>query len=112
VTRAAALGFALALSTPALAQAPPAPAPAATPRAAAEALDRLGYQLGQKVHVTIGKTALDLPFARTFSDVAPKQPLLFIDSREKVSFAVNLGSFAAEYHVKPPASILILRLKQ
>ncbi|SRR5258706_8332828 len=73
---------------------------------------KLGYQLGQKVHVTIGKTALDLPFARTFSDVAPKQPLLFIDSREKVSFAVNLGSFAAEYHVKPPASILILRLKQ
>jgi S-adenosyl-L-methionine hydrolase (adenosine-forming) len=74
--------------------------------------NKLGYQLGQRVHVTIGKTTLDLPFARTFSDVAPKQPLLFIDSREKVSFAVNLGSFAAEYHIEPPASILILSPKR
>jgi S-adenosylmethionine hydrolase len=69
--------------------------------------NKLGYQLGRKVHVKIGKTVLDLPFARTFSDVRAKQPLLFIDSREKVSFAVNLGSFAEVYHIQPPASILI-----
>jgi len=50
---------------------------------------------------------LDLPFARTFSDVTAKQPLLYIDSREKVSFAVNLGSFAAMYQIQPPATILI-----
>jgi S-adenosylmethionine hydrolase len=72
---------------------------------------KLGYKLGEKVHVTIGKTALDLPFVRTFSDVAAKQPLLYIDSREKVSFAVNLGSFAGVYHVKPPAEILISAAK-
>jgi S-adenosyl-L-methionine hydrolase (adenosine-forming) len=69
--------------------------------------NKLGYQLGRKVHVKIGKTVLDLPFARTFSDVAAKQPLLYIDSREKVSFAVNLGRFAEVYHIQPPASILI-----
>ena len=69
--------------------------------------NKLGYQLGQKVHVTISNTSLDLPFARTFSDVAAKEPLLYIDSREKVSFAVNLGSFAEVYHVQPPAAILI-----
>jgi S-adenosylmethionine hydrolase len=69
--------------------------------------NKLGYKLGEKVHVTIGKTALDLPFVRTFSDVAAKQPLLYIDSREKVSFAVNLGSFAEAYHIQPLAEILI-----
>ena len=69
--------------------------------------NKLGYQLGRKVHVKIGKTVLDLPFARTFSDVRARQPLLFIDSREKVSFAVNLGSFAEVYHIHPPESILI-----
>jgi S-adenosylmethionine hydrolase len=73
----------------------------------AEDFAKLGYQLGQKIHVTIGKTTLDLPFARTFSDVAAKEPLLYIDSREKVSFAVNLGSFAEVYHVQPPTAILI-----
>jgi S-adenosylmethionine hydrolase len=69
--------------------------------------NKLGYKLGEKVHVTIGRTALDLPFVRTFSDVAAKQPLLYIDSREKVSFAVNLGSFAEAYRIRPPAEILI-----
>src|SRR5882724_8660565 len=69
--------------------------------------NKLGYKLGEKVHVTIGKTALDLPFVRTFSDVAAKQPLLYIDSREKVSFAVNLGSFAEVYHIQPPTEIVI-----
>lgn len=72
-----------------------------------EDFNKLGYQLGQNVHVTIGKTSLDLPFARTFSEVGAKQPLLYIDSREKVSFAVNLGSFAAEYHIPLPSPILI-----
>lgn len=72
-----------------------------------DAFAKLGYQFGQKVHVTIGKKAFDLPYARTFSDVAAKHALVFIDSREKVSFAINLGSFAAEYHIEPPAEILI-----
>jgi len=73
---------------------------------------KLGYQLGQKVHVTIGTTSLDLPFARTFSDVGAKEPLLFIDSREKVSLAVNLGSFAEVYRVQVPAKLLISPAKR
>jgi S-adenosylmethionine hydrolase len=72
-----------------------------------EDFNKLGYKLGQKVHVVIGKVELDLPYARTFSDVGLHQPLLYIDSREKVSFAVNQGSFAEVYAVKPPAEILI-----
>ena len=65
--RAAALAFGLALATPALAQAPPGPA--ATPRAAAEVLDRLGYQLGQA-----GKT--EEAIAR-FREAARLAPTLF-----------------------------------
>ena len=72
---------------------------------------KLGYQLGEKVHVTVGKTALDLLFSRTFSDVAAKQPLLYIDSRGKVSLAVNLGSFAEMYHVELPSAIQIAPVK-
>ena len=68
---------------------------------------KLGYKLGEKVHVTIGKSEFDLPYSHTFSDVPLKKPLLYVDSREKVSFAVNQGSFAAEYHIVPPAKILI-----
>ncbi len=74
--------------------------------------NKLGYKLGEKVHVTIGKTELVLPFVRTFSDVAAKQPLLYIDSREKVSFAVNLGSFAGVYRIQPLAEILISAAKR
>ena len=73
--------------------------------------NKLGYKVGQQVHVMVGKTALELPFAKTFSDVPLNHPLLYIDSREKVSFAVNQGSFAATYQVKPPATIEILRPK-
>jgi len=70
---------------------------------------KLGYARGQTVHVTIGKTEMDISFVRTFSDVPLKQPLLYIDSRGRLGLAVNQGSFAATYGVKPPAAIFIPR---
>lgn len=73
---------------------------------------KLGYERGKNVHTTIGKTALDVPFVRTFSDVARHRPLLYIDSRGHLGLAVNLGSFAATYHIQPPEPILIPRPKQ
>ena len=73
---------------------------------------KLGYQRGQSVHVMIGETHLDLPFVRTFSDVARDHPLLYIDSRGHLGLAVNLGSFASTYRINPPMSILIQRPKQ
>ena len=54
---------------------------------------KLGYERGQNVHITIGKTEMDIPFVRTFSDVPLKKPLLYIDSRGDVALAVNQGSF-------------------
>lgn len=70
---------------------------------------KLGYQRGEKLRVTIAGREIEMPFVRTFSDVPLKQPLLFIDSRGRVSFAVNQGSFAATYGVEPPQPVFIVR---
>ena len=60
------------------------------------------------MHVTIGKTDMNIPFVRTFSDVPLKKPLLYIDSRGHLALAVNQGSFAATYSIKPPVAIFFL----
>jgi S-adenosylmethionine hydrolase len=70
---------------------------------------KLGYGHGQNVHATIGKTDVTLPFVRTFSDVGLKKPLLYLDSRGHLGLAVNQGSFAATYGIKPPVPIFISR---
>jgi S-adenosylmethionine hydrolase len=68
---------------------------------------KLGYQRGDKLTVTIAGQQIEMPFVKTFSDVALKQPLLFIDSRGRVSFAVNQSSFASTYKIEPPQAIAI-----
>jgi len=50
---------------------------------------------------------MELPFVRTFSDVALKEPLLYLDSRGRLGIAVNQGSFAAIYGIQPPQAIFI-----
>jgi S-adenosylmethionine hydrolase len=70
---------------------------------------KLGYTRGQVVPVTMGKTELKLPFVRTFSDVPLNTPLMYIDSRGRLGFAVNQGSFASIYGIKPPQPIFIPR---
>jgi S-adenosylmethionine hydrolase len=67
----------------------------------------MGYRHGEKVSVTIGGRVIEMPFVRTFSDVSLKQPLLFVDSRGRVSFAVNQGNFAQTYGIEPPQPISI-----
>ena len=68
---------------------------------------KLGYARGSTVHVTIGKNEMDILFVRTFSDVPLNKPLLYIDSRGHLGLAVNQGSFAASYGIKPPVTIFI-----
>ncbi len=77
----------------------------------ADEFAKLGYHHGDKVRVTIGTAEMTLPFTRTFSDVPLNTPLLYIDSRGRVGLAVNQGSFASTYQVKPPAMLLIARPK-
>ena len=70
---------------------------------------KLGYEHGQDVHLTIGKTEMTMPFVRTFSDVALNKPLLYIDSRGRLGLAANQGSFAETYKIRPPQPISIPR---
>lgn len=72
---------------------------------------KLNYQLGDRIHTTIGSRKFSLPFVKTFSDVEPKAPLLYIDSRGRVSVAINQGNFAETFHIKPPVRIYIPRKK-
>jgi S-adenosylmethionine hydrolase len=75
----------------------------------AEDFLKLGYQRGDRLKATIAGREIEMPFVKTFSDVPLKQPLLFIDSRGRVSFAVNQGSFAATYDIHPPQPVFIPR---
>ncbi len=75
----------------------------------AEDFLKLGYQRGDKLKVTIAGHEVEMPFVTTFSDVPLKQPLLYIDSRGRASFAINQSSFAAAYNVDPPQPVFIPR---
>ncbi len=68
---------------------------------------RLGYALGDMVPVMLDSRRLKLPFVRTFSDVPPGMPLLYIDSRKRLSLGVNLGNFEQAYRVSPVATLSI-----
>jgi S-adenosyl-L-methionine hydrolase (adenosine-forming) len=70
---------------------------------------KLGYHRGEKLKVAIAGREIEMPFVKTFSDVPLKRPLLFIDSRGRVSFAVNQASFAAMYDIHPPQPVFIPR---
>lgn len=72
---------------------------------------KLGYGHGQNVHLIIGKTEMNIPFVRTFSDVPLRKPLIYIDSRGQVGLAVNQSSFQAAYSVKLPVTVFFERAK-
>jgi S-adenosyl-L-methionine hydrolase (adenosine-forming) len=71
----------------------------------------LGYLRGDTLKVTIAGHEVEMPFVKTFSDVPVKQPLLFIDSRGRASFALNQASFAAAFDIAPPQPVFIPRKK-
>ncbi len=73
----------------------------------AEQFSNLGYERGQQVEVKLGGRDVTAPFVRTFADVPLGTPLLFIDSRGRLSLAVNQGNFAEKYGIKPPVSLFI-----
>lgn len=70
------------------------------------------YHLGDRVDVVIGNKAMSLPFVRTFSDVPVNQSLIYIDSNERVSVAINEGNFAQRYKVTIPTKFIIFIKKE
>jgi S-adenosylmethionine hydrolase len=74
-------------------------------------LAKLGYQRGDTARVTFGKgPELRLPFVATFSDVPLGKPLLYVDSRGRVAFAINQGHFAQQNRIQP-LTTFVLRKK-
>ncbi len=69
--------------------------------------DQLGYALGEKVTVQIGKRSYTMPYVKTFADVAVGAPLLYIDSRGRVGIALNQRDLSKTYNVAPPVPIFI-----
>lgn len=80
--------------------------------ASAEDFLRLGYRRGQEVPVRLGTRELTVPFTRTFSEVPLNKPLLYIDSRGRLSLAINQGNFATTYDVKPPVALFVPKAKR
>jgi len=70
-------------------------------------LAKLGYLVGDKVILQLDKRSVILPFVRTFMDVPVGDPLLYIDSRGRVSIAINQGNYSKKFNVTPPGKIFI-----
>ena len=68
---------------------------------------QLGYEVGDSVKVVLDGKPYEIPFEKTFSDVAVGKPLFYIDSRGRLSLAVNQGNFQEIYHVSPGAQLFI-----
>ena len=65
---------------------------------------RLDPKYGQRFRVTITQTGRniyegEMPYVRSFGDVAEGAPLLYINSLMNVSVALNMGDFAKTHHI-------------
>jgi len=72
----------------------------------------LGYELGDKVPLKIDKRFYTIPYVKTFMDVPVGQPLLFVDSRGRISIALNERDFSKTYKISPPVPIQIPRKRE
>ena len=70
---------------------------------------KLGYALGDKVIVQLEGKPFPMPYAKTFMDVAVGQPLLYVDSRGRIGFALNQRDFSKVNKIEPPAKVFIPR---
>jgi len=70
---------------------------------------KLGYGLGEKVTVKIDAKPFTMPYVKTFMDVPVGQPLLYIDSRGRVGFALNERDFSKVNRITPPVTVYIPR---
>ncbi len=60
---------------------------------------KLGYSYKDIVRLRLGGKEYFIPFVRTFDDVPVGKDLLYIDSRDRLSIAVNQGNFAERSHI-------------
>lgn len=70
---------------------------------------KLGYALGAKVTVQIEGKPSPMLYSKTFMDVPIGQPLLYVDSRGRIGFALNQRNFSQVNKIEPPAKVFIPR---
>ena len=73
----------------------------------AEAFAQLGYKLGDQVPVTLDGNIYMIPFVKTFSDVPVGKELFYIDSRGRLSLAIDQGNFSTTHKVGEGAELTI-----
>ena len=78
----------------------------------ADRFRELGYRLGEKVNVQVGDKSFTVPFVSTFGDVPAGQPLLYVDSSDLISLAINTGNFAKTHGITPPLTLRIAKRSQ
>lgn len=71
----------------------------------ADLFSSLQVPAGAMLHITIyhkGKQVYqgNMPYANTFGDVPEGRPLAYLNSLMQLSFALNMGNFAAKYHIE------------
>jgi S-adenosylmethionine hydrolase len=76
---------------------------------ARSALDQAGLSIGDRLEVTIGGVQLLAPFVTTFGDVGAGRPLAYLNSEDRLAFAVNLGSLRDSLQVSVGAPVIVLR---
>jgi len=64
----------------------------------------------RKLELSFGHVALEVPLARTFSDVDESEPVALWDSSGWLSLAVRVGSAAERYGLHPGVTVRIRRL--
>jgi S-adenosylmethionine hydrolase len=74
-----------------------------------EEFKKLGYNLGDKLRIELNRKPVTVPYVKTFMDVPVGDVLLFIDSRDRISIAVNQGNYSRKFGVEPPGIISISR---
>jgi S-adenosylmethionine hydrolase len=67
--------------------------------------NKLNPKYGAMVHVVIYHKSEkvytgDMPYSRTFGEVADKQPLAYVNSLLQISFALNMGDFAKTHQIE------------
>jgi len=69
----------------------------------AEDLETMGLRSGA-FELSFGHTLLEVPFARTFADVEPGEPVALVDSSGWLTLAINTRSAAERYGIEPGVS--------
>jgi S-adenosylmethionine hydrolase len=70
---------------------------------------QLGYQVGDLVPIAFDGETHEFALANTFSDVPAGKELLYIDSRGRLTVAINQGNFADVYKIGAGAKVFIPR---